>query len=145
MDSLIERGWDTLTARRRQVAILAGQGLSNRAIAEKLGLSEGTVRVTLHKVFQKLKLSHRIDLVIDRLIDRPKRLIRLESLTASQRRVATLACRKLSNSKIAKRLGVTEGTVKTHLRASYKKLGVRSRLELAKALADRSRSTANSL
>jgi FixJ family two-component response regulator len=44
MGAVTERRLDALTERRRQVAILAGRGLSNRAIAEKLSLSENTVQ-----------------------------------------------------------------------------------------------------
>jgi DNA-binding NarL/FixJ family response regulator len=55
---------------------------------------------------------------------------RLMALTERQCRVATLACNGLSNKQIAAKLGVSEGTVKTHLHAIYVKLGVRSRTEL---------------
>src|SRR5690349_20092323 len=99
-----------LTWRRQQVAILAAHGLSNRAIAEKLSLSENAVKNHLHEIYQKLDLRRRIDLVIDR----PKSA-RLAALTDRQRQVATLACRGLSNSEIAEKLLVSEGTVKIHL------------------------------
>jgi DNA-binding NarL/FixJ family response regulator len=39
---------------------------------------------------------------------------------------------------IARKLGMSEGTVKTHLHAVYEKLGVLSRTQLMIALADRS-------
>jgi DNA-binding NarL/FixJ family response regulator len=129
MGAVIER--DLLTACRRQIAILAGQGLSNRAIAEKLGLSEGSVKNHLHKIFRKLNLRHRIALVIDH----PNSVKQLGVLTDRQGRVATLVCRGLSNREIAKILGVTGGTVKIHLHEIYQKLGVHSRTELANALA----------
>lgn len=119
-----------LTERRRQVAIFAAHGLSNRAIAEKLSLSEATVKNHLHKIYQKLNVHHKIDLVIHR----PKKA-RLAALTDGQRQVATLACRGLSNREIARSLGVVEGTVKIHLHEAYKKLDVHSRNALANALA----------
>jgi DNA-binding NarL/FixJ family response regulator len=58
--------WDSakrLTTRRRQVAKLACQGLSNRQIAEKLGVTEGTVKAHLHGIYEKLDISSRTELV----------------------------------------------------------------------------------
>jgi two-component system, NarL family, nitrate/nitrite response regulator NarL len=54
----------------------------------------------------------------------------LTTLTERQREVATLACQGLSNKMIATKLGLTEGTVKCHLNATYEKLDVRSRANL---------------
>jgi DNA-binding NarL/FixJ family response regulator len=57
-------GWVGLTARRRQVATLVRRGLSNREIAEKLGLAEGTVKQHVHAIHEKLKIHFRTELVI---------------------------------------------------------------------------------
>ena len=61
-------------------------------------------------------------------------------LTARHRQVATLVSRGLSNRQIAEKLGVTEGTVKLHVHAIYKKLNIHSRTKLAIALINRSHS-----
>jgi DNA-binding NarL/FixJ family response regulator len=53
-----------LTKRRRQVAKLACRGLPNREIAEKLGVSVGTVKVHLHAVYEKLNIHSRTKLAI---------------------------------------------------------------------------------
>jgi DNA-binding NarL/FixJ family response regulator len=53
-----------LTARHRQVATLVSRGLSNREIAEKLGLAEGTVKQHVHAIHEKLKIHSRTKLVI---------------------------------------------------------------------------------
>jgi two-component system nitrate/nitrite response regulator NarL len=58
-------------------------------------------------------------------------------LSDREQQVITLLCGGLSNREIARKLGVTEGTVKVHLHAIYGKLGVRSRVELMIAVADR--------
>ena len=58
----------------------------------------------------------------------------VESLTASERRVAALAAEGGSNRDIAQTLFVTPKTVEVHLSNAYRKLGVRSRRELAGAL-----------
>jgi two-component system, NarL family, nitrate/nitrite response regulator NarL len=53
----------TLTERQRQVATLACQGLSNREIAEILGLAEGTVKIHLHAIYQKMDVRSRSHLM----------------------------------------------------------------------------------
>jgi DNA-binding CsgD family transcriptional regulator len=52
------------------------------------------------------------------------------ALTASERRVATLAAEGNSNRDIAQALFVTPKTVEVHLSNAYRKLGIRSRREL---------------
>ena len=54
----------TLSDRQQQVASLASDGLSNRMIAEKLGLSEGTVKGHLHGIYQKLGVRSKTQLMI---------------------------------------------------------------------------------
>jgi DNA-binding CsgD family transcriptional regulator len=56
-------------------------------------------------------------------------------LTPTERRVAELAARGLSNKEIAQALVVTVNTVEFHLRNAYAKLGIRSRAQLARRLA----------
>jgi len=55
-------------------------------------------------------------------------------LTATERRVADLAVDGLANKEIARTLVVTVNTVEFHLRNTYAKLGIRSRVQLAAAL-----------
>jgi DNA-binding CsgD family transcriptional regulator len=57
------------------------------------------------------------------------------ALTASERRVAELAREGQSNRDIAQSLYVTPKTVEVHLSNAYRKLGIRSRRELASAFA----------
>jgi DNA-binding CsgD family transcriptional regulator len=65
---------------------------------------------------------------------RRARITGVESLTASERRVATMAADGLSNPEIARALFVTRKTVETHLANAYGKLGIHSRGELPAAL-----------
>jgi two-component system, NarL family, response regulator DevR len=48
-----------LTPRERKVAELLGNDLSNREIAERLGISEGTTRIDVECVLSKLCLTSR--------------------------------------------------------------------------------------
>ncbi len=68
---------------------------------------------------------------------RPRRLMfsGAESLTASERRVAEMACAGQTNREIAQALFVTAKTVENHLSHAYHKLGIASRAELPEALA----------
>jgi two-component system nitrate/nitrite response regulator NarL len=59
---------------------------------------------------------------------------RLRPLTAREQQVATLVCEGLSNKVIARKLSVSEGTVKSHLHSVFQKLGVESRYALLLAL-----------
>jgi DNA-binding CsgD family transcriptional regulator len=58
-----------------------------------------------------------------------------DDLTAQERQIAQLACDGLSNPEIGARLFLSPRTVEWHLRKVFGKLGVRSRYELANALA----------
>ena len=56
----------------------------------------------------------------------------VEDLSPRQREILALVAEDLSNAEIAKRLYLSESTVKQHLRSAYKSLGVRNRIEAAK-------------
>jgi DNA-binding CsgD family transcriptional regulator len=63
----------------------------------------------------------------------------LESLTASERRIAELASRDLTNREIAQMLFITDCTVEGHLTSVFRKLRLGSRSELPAALAEEAR------
>lgn len=54
----------TLTDREREVIRLIGEGLKNKGIADRLVISEATVRHHLTSIFAKLDLADRFELVI---------------------------------------------------------------------------------
>ena len=60
-DKRVER-LSMLTARERQIVNLVSEGLSNKAIARQLKLTDGTIKVHLHHVFEKLGISNRTSL-----------------------------------------------------------------------------------
>lgn len=61
---LTEAGESLLTSREQQVVALVADGLSNRNIASELGLSEHTVKKYLFRIFDKLGISNRVELVL---------------------------------------------------------------------------------
>jgi len=67
---------------------------------------------------------------------------RLDRITPRERQIVQLLSAGASNKDIAKRLNVTERTVKAHLTAVFKKLGISGRLQLALFVLEHSRSAA---
>ena len=58
------RGDQILTPREEQVVALVAESLSNRDIARELNLSEHTVKKYLFRIFDKLGISSRVELVL---------------------------------------------------------------------------------
>jgi DNA-binding NarL/FixJ family response regulator len=61
---LNSRGHQILTPREEQVVALVADGLSNRQTAAELNLSEHTVKKYLFRIFDKLGVSSRVELVL---------------------------------------------------------------------------------
>ncbi|MCJ8158055.1 response regulator transcription factor [Sphingomonas sp. LaA6.9] len=55
---------NTLTEREREIMKLIKTGLRNRDIALRCGLTEGTVKVHIHSIFQKLGVRSRAELIV---------------------------------------------------------------------------------
>jgi two-component system nitrate/nitrite response regulator NarP len=53
-----------LSPRETELVKLVRQGMRNRDIAEQLGITEGTVKVYLHSVFEKTGVANRTELAI---------------------------------------------------------------------------------
>jgi DNA-binding NarL/FixJ family response regulator len=51
-----------LTLRERQVVLLIAEGLPNKEVGRRLDLSEGTVKIHLHNIYQKLQVNNRTSL-----------------------------------------------------------------------------------
>ena len=49
----------SVTCRERQIVLLVAEGLSNKEICRRLGLSEGTVKIYLHNVYGKVGVNNR--------------------------------------------------------------------------------------
>jgi DNA-binding CsgD family transcriptional regulator len=140
--AMLEEGVDMLeptTARLEHVRTLVEYGAalrrSNKRIEARERLREG------------IEIAHRLGALglvaqaNDELAAtgaRPRKVVQtgLETLTASERRVAQLAADDMSNKEIAQALFITVKTVEVHLSSVYRKLDISSRRQLAATLAD---------
>jgi len=55
---------DRLNPRERRIARLVARGLRNRDIGQELNIGEGTVKVYLHAIYQKLNIENRTELAL---------------------------------------------------------------------------------
>ena len=55
---------EVLSVREREVMLLAAKGLANKVIARDLNVAEGTVKLHLHRVYQKLGIKGRFALAV---------------------------------------------------------------------------------
>jgi two-component system nitrate/nitrite response regulator NarL len=62
-------GQGVLTQRELEITWLVSQGLPNKAVAGQLGVQEGTVKLHLHNIYQKLGVSNRVGLLVKALAD----------------------------------------------------------------------------
>jgi DNA-binding NarL/FixJ family response regulator len=53
-----------LTPRETEIVLMVAQGLRNRSIGERLSISEGTVKIHLHNIYEKVKVNGRLELVL---------------------------------------------------------------------------------
>jgi two-component system nitrate/nitrite response regulator NarL len=63
--AITENALTTLTDRERQIMRLVSEGLSNKEIGRRLNITDGTIKVHLHHIFQKLEISSRTVLARD--------------------------------------------------------------------------------
>lgn len=57
--AITENAVVVLTERERQIMKLVSEGLSNKEIGRRLNIADGTIKVHLHHIFQKLEISNR--------------------------------------------------------------------------------------
>jgi two-component system nitrate/nitrite response regulator NarL len=63
-DRELNRLTTLLTARELEIVRLAAEGLRNREIAERLTITEGTVKIHLHNIYEKLGVTGRSQLIL---------------------------------------------------------------------------------
>jgi two-component system nitrate/nitrite response regulator NarL len=57
--TIAENALAGLTEREQQIMLLVSEGLSNKEIGRRLDITDGTIKVHLHHIFQKLEISNR--------------------------------------------------------------------------------------
>ena len=57
-------GSGPLSPREIEIVRMVVGGLRNRELAERLGVSEGTIKIHLHNIYKKLKVHSRLELVL---------------------------------------------------------------------------------
>jgi DNA-binding CsgD family transcriptional regulator len=117
--------------------VLASYGAALREVGRPLEARDVLVRAS--DLASEMGMERVLQRVQDELLlagSRPRRarVTGPTALTQSQRDVASLAVEGLTNREIAERLFVTIKTVETHLMATYRKLGIKSRDQLQDAL-----------
>ena len=53
-----------LSPRETEIVRMVAGGIGNRELAERLGVSEGTIKIHLHNIYKKLKVHSRLELVL---------------------------------------------------------------------------------
>ena len=53
-----------VTERQRQIILVLAEGITNKEIGRRLGLTEGTVKVHLHRIYRKLGIANRTALAV---------------------------------------------------------------------------------
>ena len=64
METVLSQDRITLTPRQGQIVSLVARGMKNKEIAFAMGISEGTVKVYLYKLFKKLGVNDRLELAL---------------------------------------------------------------------------------
>jgi DNA-binding NarL/FixJ family response regulator len=59
-----DRDRSPLSQREREIVVLVAQGFKNKEMAEKMFISEQTVKNHLHNIFDKLGVSDRLELAL---------------------------------------------------------------------------------
>jgi DNA-binding CsgD family transcriptional regulator len=130
--------WESLSSAEREVVERVAAGDSNKVIAFDLGLAESSVATRLGRASRKLAASSRVELIRawrehthDDPIGYVTALAQSPRLTHGEIDVAKLILSGASNGEIAAARSTSPRTVANQVASVLRKLGVRSRSELA--------------
>jgi len=127
-------GWDGLSARERDVALLIAEGFGNQAIAAELHLSEHTVQAHVSRVLAAFGAASRLSVAaqLTLMLPRDPDSTPPPQLTPRQAMVAEQIARGLTNEAIALDLGVSVKTVEKHVSEILRRWQVASRIGIAR-------------
>jgi DNA-binding NarL/FixJ family response regulator len=126
------------TPRDQQVLNLLVQGCSNKEIGGQLKMSPRTVKQHLRLLFMRAGiLDGRKRVKLARYVHEGESAVMTscEGLNPKESQISILVWEGLTNREIGKIVGTSEQVIKNHLRSAFDKLGVWSRLELARYVA----------
>ena len=123
-----------VTPREQQVLNTLVQGCSNKEIGGQLHISLRTVKEHLRMLFLRAGIregAKRVKLARYAHEDEDVVMTPCEGLSPKELQISILVWEGLTNREIGKIVGISAQGVKTHLRSTFDKLGVWTRLELA--------------
>jgi DNA-binding NarL/FixJ family response regulator len=123
-----------VSPREQQVLNLLVQGCSNKEIGSQLNIRVHIVKQRLRMLFLRSGIregAKRVKLARYAHKDEDGVMTLCENLTPMEIQISILVWEGLTNREIGKMVGISEQTIKNHLRSAFDKLGVWTRLELA--------------
>lgn len=141
IEGLAERGARVIAMSRQpgmgELRTALGHGARGyvHAVAPPVLLRQAADAVQSGGMWLPAEVVNAVVRVLSTTLDGPRNVTRaidtlLGSLTERERAVAEAVAAGLSNKEVARRLDITERTVKAHLSAAFRKLGVRDRMQL---------------
>ena len=127
-------GWDGLSTRERDVALLVAEGFGNQEIARDLHLSEHTVQAHVSRVLAAFGAASRVSVAtqLTGMLPRDPLARPPAALTPRQRTVAAQIADGKTNDAIAVDLGVSVKTVEKHVSEILQRWQVASRIGIAR-------------
>ena len=128
-----------VTPRDQQVLNLLAQGCSNKEIGRELNISPRTVKQHLRRLFCHARIldGHKRVKLARYLCERETAVMTpCNGLSPTESRISILVWEGRTNRQIGKIVGTSEQMIKNQLRRVFDKLGVWSRLELARYVAN---------
>lgn len=127
-------GWDGLSTREREVALLIVEGFGNRRIAGQLYLSEHTVRVHVSRVLAAFGVASRAAAAskLAGLLPEDSSAAAPPALTPRQRVVVEYIVLGYTNLQIGCELGLSVKTVEKHVGEILRRWGITSRAGIAR-------------
>lgn len=134
-------GFHTIRRRHPQLPVVIVSGLNDLRVIR--ALLDGGARGYIPKLAQSEQLMDALRRVLRGEIYVPDALFmpasrqgigneKAEALTTRQREILPLLAEGMPNKQIASTLGVTEGTIKQHLKELFKRLGASNRIQAVK-------------
>ena len=132
-------GFDGLSARERDVALLVVEGFANHAIAAELHLSEHTVQVHVSRVLAAFGVASRFALAaqLAPLLPAAGDVAAPPPLTPRQHAVVDRIVQGFSNEQIGRELGVSIKTVEKHVSEVFRRWNVASRIGVSRVARSR--------